>query len=67
MKRIALGAVLLASLVVGRAYLYLNQPQFRVDVPEQRAKQGLSERSERCKTYSNDGDLVKRFGFHNLG
>lgn len=47
MKRIALGPVLLASLVVGRAYLYLNQPQFRVEVPEHRAQRGLSERSER--------------------
>jgi hypothetical protein len=34
MKRIAIGLVLIVLLVVGGIYLYLQQPQFRVDVPE---------------------------------
>jgi hypothetical protein len=34
MKWIAIGAILIVLLVVGGAYLYLQQPQFRVDVPE---------------------------------
>jgi hypothetical protein len=34
MKRIAIGAVIIVLLAVGGAYLYLNKPQFRVDVPE---------------------------------
>jgi len=36
MKRIAVGAVLTGLLLVGGAYLYLNQPQYQVDVPEYR-------------------------------
>jgi len=34
MKRIAIGAVAIFLLLVGGVYLYLHQPQFRVDVPE---------------------------------
>ena len=34
MKRIALALVLIVLLLIGGAYLYLSQPQFRVDVPE---------------------------------
>jgi RoxA-like, cytochrome c-like len=34
MKRIAIGTVLIVLLLVGGAYLYLRQPQFRVEVPE---------------------------------
>src|SRR5262249_43791077 len=34
MRRIALATVLIVLLLVGCAYLYLRQPQFRVDVPE---------------------------------
>jgi hypothetical protein len=34
MKRIAVGIGLIVLLLVGGAYLYLRQPQFRVDVPE---------------------------------
>jgi hypothetical protein len=34
MKRIAIGLVLIALLLVGGAYLYLQQSQFRVDIPE---------------------------------
>lgn len=34
MKWIAIGSMLIVLLVVGGAYLYLQQPQFRVDAPE---------------------------------
>ncbi len=34
MKRIAIGLILIALLLVGGAYLYLQQSQFQVDVPE---------------------------------
>jgi mono/diheme cytochrome c family protein len=34
MKRIAIGAMLVVLLLVGAAYVYLNQSEFRVDVPE---------------------------------
>lgn len=34
MKRIALATALIVLLLIGVAYLYLRQPQFRVDVPE---------------------------------
>src|SRR5215813_8607912 len=34
MRRIALATVLIVLLLVGCAYLYLRQPQFRVEVPE---------------------------------
>jgi hypothetical protein len=36
MKWIAIGAALIVLLLVGGAYLYLDQPQFRVEVPEYR-------------------------------
>ena len=34
MKRIAIATVLIVLLLVGGVYLYLSQPQFRVDVPD---------------------------------
>lgn len=34
MKRIAISVVVIILLLVGGAYLYLNQPQYRVVVPE---------------------------------
>ena len=34
MKRIGIGLILVVFLLVGAAYLYLQQSQFRVDVPE---------------------------------
>src|SRR5436309_2107651 len=37
MKGIAIGAILIILLAVGGVYLYLQQPQFRVDVPEYQA------------------------------
>ena len=36
MKRIAIGVLLVVLLLIGGAYLYLSQPQFRVNVPEYR-------------------------------
>jgi len=34
MKRVSIVAVVIVLLLVGAAYLYLNQPQYRVNVPE---------------------------------
>jgi hypothetical protein len=34
MRRLAIGAVITVLLLAGGAYLYLRQPQFRVDVPD---------------------------------
>jgi hypothetical protein len=69
MKRIAIGLVLIILLVVGGAYLYLQQPQFRVDVPEYqpppeqlvRAEQGWTDDQRLHFHHTSQGTRLIRY------